>query len=67
METNRKPGRPRADEDASTHRATLRVPTKTWTDIQALAESEGITTHAWMRRALYRQAQAELDADGRPR
>ncbi len=58
MVIHRKRGRPGVDEDATTHRATLRIPLPLWEEIQRLAEREGITTHAWMRSALDDQVES---------
>ena len=52
MVIHRKRGRPGVDEDATTHRATLRIPLPLWEEVQRLAAEKGLTTHAWMREAL---------------
>lgn len=56
MGIHRKRGRPRVGDDASTHRATLRIPMPLWNRIEQLAAGAGMTTHAWMRLALEAQA-----------
>lgn len=53
---HRGPGRPRREEDAETTRKSLRIPLPLWAVIVALAAQEGISTHAWMRKALASQA-----------
>ncbi len=53
---HRKRGRPRRDEDAASVRKTLRVPIALWQAIEAMAEEEGVSTHAWMRQALAEKA-----------
>lgn len=52
MAIHRQRGRPRADEEAATHRATVRIPLPIWAEIERLALADGMSTHAWMRRAL---------------
>ena len=52
MGIHRGRGRPRRGDDAPVHRVTIRVPLPIWTHIQRLAELEGLTTHAWIRRTL---------------
>lgn len=59
MVIHRKRGRPRVGEDAAVHRATLRIPVQLWALIERLAKAEGITAHAWMRKALDAQATAD--------
>jgi hypothetical protein len=56
MVIHRKRGRPRRGEEAEVHRATLRIPLELWARVERQAEQEGITAHAWMRKALDAEA-----------
>ncbi len=66
MGIHRQRGRPRADEDATTHRATVRIPLPLWAEIERLAAEDGITPHAWMRQALESATSSRPDDVPRP-